>query len=337
MRIGIVAPLVTPISEPQLGGSQALLADLATGLASRGHEVSVFASSGSSIAGVRVVDTGIDPDALAATMFRAGSDGARATEAAKEAFARVYAMVRDERLDVVHNHAFDAPAIELAVDLGAPVVHTLHLPPSGEIARALSTSRATVCCVSDSQADAWSRIATVDVVLRNGVPVDRIPWSAEGGGSALFAGRLSPEKGAREAVAIAARSGIDLTVIGGAYDPDYVVDAVVIDPLPRCKLWELMANSRVVLCPVQWDEPFGLVAAEAQAAGTPVIAFRRGALPDVVVDGETGYVVDDVEGAVRAIDIIGRIDRSACRRHAELHLNLEDTLDQHEALYEQLA
>jgi len=333
MRIAFVAPLVTPIREPQLGGSQSLLADIAMGLAARGHDVRVFAASGSSIEGVDVVDTGIDPDALADTLFRADSDAMRANDAARTAFSCVYGLI--DGFDIVHNHAFDAPAIELAPPR---TVHTLHLPPSVEIAKALANATDPVtCCVSDSQADAWSRYVTVDAVLRNGVPTQRIPWSEEPGDGALFAGRISPEKGAREAVEIARRAGITLTLVGGAYDPGYDVDAVVLDALPREKLWELMGGSRVVLCPVRWDEPFGLVAAEAQAAGTPVIAFRRGALPEVIVDGETGYLVDDVEGAVRALDISDRIDRSACWRHAEAHLDLERTLDLHEELYGQLA
>jgi glycosyltransferase involved in cell wall biosynthesis len=332
MRIALVAPLVTPIVQPYLGGSQAFLADLAAGLALRGHDVAVFAASGSSIDGVEVVDTGVDPYALAATLFRAGSDAARADEASRAAFARVYGMV--DGFDVVHNHAFDAPAIDLAPD---GTVHTLHLPPQAEIADAIDRRRCVVCCVSAAQADAWSCSVTVDAVLRNGVPIERIPFGADGVDGAVFAGRLSAEKGAREAVEIARRAGTDITVVGTAYDPSYEVDAAVVDALPREKLWDVMARSRVCLCPVLWDEPFGLVAAEAQACGTPVIAFRRGALAEVVADGETGYLVDDVEGAVRALDIVDRIDRSACRRHAELRLNLADTLDAHERLYERLA
>src|SRR4051794_33404753 len=104
MRIALVAPLVTPIREPQLGGSQALLADIAQGLTRRGHDVTVFAASGSSIGGVDVVDTGVDSDALVETLFRAGS-GSRSSDAARDAFASVYERIRD--FDVVHNHAFD--------------------------------------------------------------------------------------------------------------------------------------------------------------------------------------------------------------------------------------
>jgi UDP-glucose:tetrahydrobiopterin glucosyltransferase len=337
VRIALVAPLVTPITEPQLGGSQALLADIAQGLVARGHDVSVFAASGSRIEGVHVVDTGVDPSALASTLFRAGRAAARASSAAHDAFATTYGLVRRERFDVVHNHAFDAPAISLASGLGATVVHTLHLPPQPEIIAALERGPgAVVCCVSDRHADAWSHHVGVDVVLCNGVPAKRIPFSPDGGATALFAGRLSPEKGAREAVEIARLAGLRLTVVGDAYDPAYAVEGAR-GAVPREELWTLMGASKVVLCPARWEEPFGLVAAEAQAAGTPVIAFRRGALVDVVRDGETGYLVDDVDGAVRAVDIIGRIDRSACRRHAELHLDLERTLDLHEELYGRIA
>src|SRR5688572_33507459 len=112
MRIAIVAPLVTAIREPQLGGSQALVADIATGLTGGGHDVSVFAATGSSIADVRVVDVGVDPDALASTLFRAGADPVD-DRAAIDAFTQTYSHVSAERWDIVHNHAFDAPAISL--------------------------------------------------------------------------------------------------------------------------------------------------------------------------------------------------------------------------------
>src|ERR1700761_5314578 len=140
MKIAIMAPLVTAIREPQLGGSQAFVADLARGLAGRGHDVDVYAASGSRIDGVELIDTGGDPGALAGTLYRAlgpndaaseGGDppGAAAAAAAEAAFAAAFAAVGSSRYDVVHNHAFDAPAIRLGTGLRAPVVHTLHLPP----------------------------------------------------------------------------------------------------------------------------------------------------------------------------------------------------------------
>src|SRR5579863_7882127 len=143
MKIAIMAPLVTAIREPQRGGSQAFVSDLARGLAGRGHDVHVYAATGSQIPGVEVIDTGVDPRSLAGTLYRAfgpsagRADSGEAAEAgaaaagaaAEAAFAAAYEAVRAARYDVVHNHAFDAPAVRLAAGLEAPVVHTMHLPP----------------------------------------------------------------------------------------------------------------------------------------------------------------------------------------------------------------
>ncbi len=345
MRIGFVAPHVTAIRDPQLGGSQALLADIAVGLTERGHDVVVFAASGSEIEGVRIVDTGINPEMLEATFFRAPRSPGRPDsgdhDIARDAFAHVYSLVRGLGFDVVHNHAFDVPAIELA-PADVPVVHTLHLPPTESIARALHNATATVACVSDSHARAWRRMIEVDVVLRNGVPVDRIPWSERAGEGLLFAGRFSAEKGATDAIEIARSAGTEITVVGSAYDERYAAairsggGVHVLDALPRAQLWELMARSLAVLCPVRWDEPYGLVAAEAQAAGTPVIAFARGALVEIVADGVTGFLTRDVGEAAAAVSNVPQLDRAHCRKHAETHLSLERTLDAHEVLYAKL-
>jgi glycosyltransferase involved in cell wall biosynthesis len=100
-----------------------------------------------------------------------------------------------------------------------------------------------------------------------------------------------------------------------------------------------MGSAAVVLCPAKWDEPFGMVAAEAQACGTPVVAFRRGALDEVIVEGVTGFLVapDDLPAAAAAVRDTAALSREACREHAEAHLDIERSLDAHERLYEQLA
>ena len=141
MKIAIMAPLVTAIREPQRGGSQAFVSDLARGLTGRGHDVHVYAASGSEIPGVEVIDTGVDPRSLAGTLYRASRSAGpagSASAAAEPAFASVYERVQKVRYDVIHNHAFDAPAVRLATALQAPVVHTLHLPPDQAVAAALA-------------------------------------------------------------------------------------------------------------------------------------------------------------------------------------------------------
>ena len=349
-----MAPLVSAIREPQRGGSQAFVSDLARGLVARGHEVDLYCASGSDVPGVQVVDTGVDPRALAATLYRPSGPAADGLAAAEEAFAAVYAAVREVSYDVVHNHAFDPPAISLARGLRAPVVHTLHLPPDTAVADALrelagSDRAPTVAAVSAAQARAWRRVVGVGAILPPFVPTRVIRWSPSAGEGAVFAGRLSPEKGAIEAIEIARAAGVRIDVYGDAYDADYARDRIQprrADPgvvlhqgVPRTALWEVMARAAVVLCPASWDEPFGMVAAEAQACGTPVVAFRRGALDEVIVEGVTGFLVapDDISAAAEAVARAAELSRSGCRDHAERNLDLELSLDAHEQLYARVA
>ena len=357
-----MAPLVTAIREPQQGGSQAFVSDLARGLVGRGHEVHVYAASGSQIPGVEVIDTGVDPESLAGTLYRAfGNAGTAGTAgpagpgpaAAESAFASAYQSVREIQYDVVHNHAFDVPAVRLAAALHPPVVHTLHLPPDQAVAAAIRDAAQSgrppaVAAVSVFQASAWRRIVRVDAILPPYVPTSAIPWSLAPGAGALFAGRLSPEKGAAEAIDIARAAGVAIDVYGDAYDAEYSREQIgprrawpgvtVHEAVPRPSLWAAMARAAVVLYPVKWDEPFGMAAAEAQACGTPVVGFRRGGLGEVIADGVTGYLVPpgDIGAAVDAVGRTAGISRSACRDHAEGHLDLERSLDAHERLYRRM-
>lgn len=353
MRIAVIAPLVTPIREPQLGGSQALVADLARGLAERGHEVEVYAASGSVVPGVAVVDTGVHAEALSTLLYRADRSSAAESFAGDAAFRTVFDAVNQVPYDVVHNHAFDPPAVRFACSLQMPVIHTLHLPPDASMASALehasrSANPPTIATVSQSAAAGWRRLTRVDVVLHNGVPVNQIPWSETGGDHLLFAGRFSPEKGAAHAIAIAREAGVAIDLYGDPYDAEYARDEIdrhraepgvtIHGGVPRTEIWTLMARASAVLCPARWDEPFGMAAAEAQAAGTPVIAYDRGALAEVVRDRETGFLVppDDVVGAAERVGHLAMIKRVDCRRRAEANLNLEATITAHEGLYNQV-
>jgi len=206
-----------------------------------------------------------------------------------------------------------------------------------------------VAVVSEFQASAWRRVVPVDAILPPYPPTRAMPWSGTAGPGALFAGRLSPEKGAAEAIDIAGAAGVPIDVYGDVYDAGY--NREQIDPrrgrpgvtmrqgVPRISLWEAMARAAVLVYPARWDEPFGLAAAEAQACGTPVVAFRRGGLSEVIADGVTGFLVppDDIGAAAEAVSKAAGVSRAACRKHAEGRLDLELSLDAHERLYRRVA
>jgi glycosyltransferase involved in cell wall biosynthesis len=353
VRIALIAPLLAPLREPQLGGAQVLVCDMARELTRRGHDETVYASRGSAIEGVPIAPVDVDPVPLRSDLHR--SAAARpASDAMVSAYRTVYAHVRQSAYDVVHSHGFDEPAITVASEMGVSVLHTVHLPPSDIVAAALTRAKQRspgVWCaaVSHAHAEAWRTVVDVDAVLPNGVPVDDIPFCPEAGGAAVIAGRFSAEKGIDDGIAAARLAGWSIDVFGTPYDDEYerVVRRRWHDdgavrfhaPLPRNQLWVAFGAAAAVLFLSRWDEPFGMVAAEAQAAGTPVVATRRGGIPEVVRDRVTGYLVPvhDTAAAATALSRIGELSRSACRRHAVESLSLEHSAAAHETLYARIA
>ncbi len=168
-------------------------------------------------------------------------------------------------------------------------------------------------------------------------------------GGSQVAGRFTPEKGVIDAIRIAERAGAKLSIAGWPYNRAFAErevypraaqsDSLVLGSLDRARLWRRMAAAAVVLCPSRWDEPFGLVAAEAQAAGTPVVGYRRGALAEVVVEGETGFLVDDadVDSAALAVGEALLLSRAACRRHAASRLDIGGMVNGLERVYGEVA
>lgn len=377
MRIALLAPLVSPIAPPFLGGAQALLYDLAAGLAARGHDTSLYAADGSHVPGVRMVPIGVDSSTLMPASFATENDAPPADgdddwdadlHAPDEALYRAtYAFLWAFRMldahageyDLLHAHAYDRPAFTYTSMQPRPVVHTLHLPAvDAGIRDTLSLLRpptggrnedVRLVTVSHACAATYAPYCQIDDVIYNGVDVERIPFGAapDPDGYLLFAGRITPEKGVEDALDIAARAGKRLLLVGNVYDRRYFDariaprlaaagnDVQYLDSVPRERLWELMAGAEAVLAPARWDEPFSLVACEAQAAGAPIIAYARGGLREVVADGETGWLVapGDLDAAAEAVTRLERIDRAACRERIRRRFSLAAMLDGYEAFY----
>jgi glycosyltransferase involved in cell wall biosynthesis len=359
VRILEVAPFAAPIDErrTELGGAQIVLQDIARGLAHRGHRVMLAAANGSHIEGVDVLPLGIDSSRLHKADLGERRGGRADDVAQRAAFAQVRRWVdeRAEEVDVVHVHAYDAPAFEALTGSSRPVVHTLHLPPLDRavVNAAIQATDATLVTVSNANADAWRRAgAPVRQAIPNGVAISEIPIGTHRGDHLLYAGRISPEKGVAAALDVADRARRGIVLVGAVYDEAYFAKAVAprvravpealpgrrvrgaiyIGPRRREEVWALMGRAAATVMPVEWDEPFGLVAVESLATGTPVVAYRRGGLAEII-DETCGALVEpgDVESLAAAVDRVSRLDPLECRRRAA-RFDLGSMLDAYEEL-----
>jgi glycosyltransferase involved in cell wall biosynthesis len=318
-----------------------MVADLAAGLAGRGHIVTLYCAEGSNVPGVRLRAVPVPKGAGRALVMPGGGQPEPMPDV-REAFERIFTMVRSDGADAVSSHAFDSEALELAV--GLPVLHTLHLPPivDAVASAARKLSRGSLATVSESCRRDWQSAGVqVGTILLNGVP-DHGHAAGQVEPVALMAGRLSREKGFEDGLAAAAQAGLRPVIVGAEYDRGYspsLKGAELLGPLPRDELSELMARAAVVLTPIRWNEPFGLVAAEAQMAGCPVVAYDRGAMREVIEDGVSGYLVepDSVHELALGIRRAVALDRGAVRNSALRRLGLQPMLDRYEAALEAMS
>jgi len=287
------------------------------------------------VPGVHLIEIPVAPGADQALVMPGSNVEPAASPVIRQAFELLFGELRRLGADVVSQHAFDAEAIEMSE--GLPVLHTLHMPPiSTRVLGEVLKSGAVFATVSESCRRAWATAGAGQVgVLRNGVPVftvDEVPIRED----ALLAGRLSPEKGFEDGIAAALAIGLRPVVVGVPYDRSYGLDlgaAVALPPQPRSRLWQLMAGASVTLLPVHWDEPFGMVGAEAQMAGCPVAGYSRGGLVEIVEPGVSGFLCEpgDVEGLAEAALAATKLDRVAVRASAVNRLGLDASLDAYEA------
>jgi glycosyltransferase involved in cell wall biosynthesis len=366
-RVALLAPLVSPIREPFLGGAQAMLRDLAVTLATRGHLVTLYAAPGSdptALPGVRLVPVDVDAAALrpADLSIERSTISPQPDAAMQSAFDRAYqAIVADrDNLDLIHAHAYDLAAFAIGGAQPLPIAHTLHMPDiHGNISAALASlapageARAPgqpwLATVSIWCAETYAATCRIDAVIANGVDLDAIPFATQPASPPylLYAGRIAPEKGAADAIAIARVAGMRLLLAGGVYDQAYFEREVApwlraesdvveyLGSLSHKRVWSLMSGATAVLVPSRWEEPFGLTACEAQASGTPVVGYVRGGLRDIVADGVTGALVapGDIAKAAAAVAKAPHFDRSACRHRVMRHFTLDAMADGYEALY----
>ncbi|WP_030485645.1 glycosyltransferase [Nocardioides aequoreus] len=345
LRVCLVASARFPVREPFMGGLEAQTHALATSLRNHGHEVTLFAAPGSD------PELGVHelPVATYAPSPVARRDvGAPPAQWMQEHHAYLDLMLgladgRHGPFDVVHDNSLHHLPVAMSRSLDVPVVSTLHTPPVPwlESAAVLDDGHVHFVAVSHYLADAW-RDSVSAAVVRNGVDTDF--WAEGPGGRTLvWTGRLVPEKAPHEAVLAARRADMDLALVGPLHDAAYFEREVrpLLDDRRRYlghasarQVRELLQHAAAALVTPAWDEPFGLVAAEAMSCGTPVAAYARGALPELVAEG-TGVLATagDVDALAQAARRASELDRRPARQHAVEHFSITRMVAEYETVY----
>jgi len=317
MRIAQVAPLFESVPPKLYGGTERVVSYLTEELVRQGHEVTLFAS-GDSATTARLVA------ACPRALWQEGS-----CRESLPHHVRLLELVRREaqRFDLIHFH-LDYVHLPVVAGLPCPTVTTLHgrlYPPDEEGLFAVYPEVPLVSISNDQRRPLPA--ANWQATVYHGLPLDLHSFRDEPGSYLAFLGRISPEKGLDRAIEIARRAGLPLRVAAKVYPEERAYYEREIVPLIRGSRWveflgevggtakdAFLGRARALLFPIDWAEPFGLVMIEAMACGTPVVAFRRGSVPEVMVDGVTGFVVDDVPWAVEAIGQVSSLSRRRCRQ-----------------------
>ncbi|MCL5783985.1 MAG: glycosyltransferase family 4 protein [Patescibacteria group bacterium] len=322
------------------GGSERIVYTLTEELIKRGHEVTLFAS-GDSQTSAKLVS--VYPRSLREAKIKDMYD---LNDLTLLHLGTPYTM--EDQFDIVHDHigVFSLPVAQKSK---TPVLMTLHGPFTATNRRLYSTFRNPyLAAISRSQVKFAPPVATVAGVVYNGLAMDGYPYSSENDGYLLFVGRISMEKGTHHAIEVAQNldlpliiaAKLDLTDV--AYFNEYVGPQLSddrirwigeVDEVERNKL---MSRALCLLHPITWREPFGLTMIEAMACGCPVIAFNKGSILEIVVDGKTGFIVEDLEGMIEAVSKVGSIDRSFCRRYALDNFNASRMTDGYEDIYRRI-
>ncbi|GGK00655.1 glycosyl transferase [Pilimelia anulata] len=340
LRIALVVPPYFDVPPAAYGGVEAVVADLADALVARGHRVTLIGAGkpGTAADFLPVWDRTI-PERL-------GEPFPELVHAAVSRRAVEHLALRGG-LDVVHDNTTSGPLNAPAyAHLGLPTVVTVHGPVDGDLYRyyrALGTDIDLVA-ISDRQR-AMARDLNWAGTVHNALTLETWPYREEKGDYALFLGRFHPTKAPHLAVEAAHAAGVRLILAGKcAEPPEQAYFRAEVEPRLRdtdevfgvadaTAKRELLAGARCLLFPIRWEEPFGMVMIEAMACGTPVVALRGGAVPEVLVHGETGFICDDPAELPAAMARVGEIDPAACRARVAAHFSAEKLALGYETAY----
>ena len=337
MKIAMLAPPWIEIPPRGYGGIEQVVALLAAELTERDNEVTLFAAPGThSEAEVLSPLEGPHPDEIEMAVFEA--------DHVASAFDRIDQT--DPPFDIVHDHC-GFTAFAFANRIGIPLVHTLH-GPFDTNTKAFYTRHARKACataLSRYQAEQAPEGLEVVAVIGNPIVVGDFPFRSDKDDYLLWIGRFDDYKGPHRAIAVAREAEVPLVLAGpvqpgqreffeSEVEPHLDGEQVRYVGEVGDEKRDLYAGARALLMPIRWPEPFGLVMTEAMACGTPVIAFPEGSAPNLVLDGETGFVVEDEHAMAEAVRRLDEIDPARCRASMEERFDVTPVAEAYERAFE---
>jgi len=333
MRVAMLAPISWRVPPRHYGPWERVVSLLTEGLAERGVDVTLFATADS-----------VTQARLDAVCPRPLEEDPSLDPKVWEALHIANAFGKADRFDVIHNH-YDFLPLTYAGLVGTPMVTTIHGFSSDRIKPVYWRYADRSAYVSISNADRDPELPYVATVY-HGVDLSEFTPREHPGRGLVYLGRIHPDKGVADAITLAEAVDLPLVIAGIVHDRDYFAREVAprvdgdhvryVGSLGPAERDELLGSALALVHLVEFAEPFGLSMIEAMACGTPVIARRRGSVPEVVDEGITGFIVDDISGAVQAVDRIGSLDRRAVRARVAERFSRDRMVEDYVRVYERV-
>ena len=349
----VTGHFTTPPPQGIIYAPMDIAVDVSEGLVKRGHQVDFYGPQGTQVNVTEVISAGLKPlnqgDGLSILKDKQVG-GAEADKIFnlwdQYLIAKMFSAAEAGQYDLLHIHPPDRALAMALSHLKIPVFYTLHdpiYPWRAEVFSMFASSNQHFVSISDNQRKPAPDLNYAATVY-NGIKTELFPFSAEHDDYLFFIGRLHPEKGVAEAVEVARRTGDKLLIVGPPVTGDYWDKKIApylndkikyVGFVPRGQIFKYYQRAKATLVPIQWEEPFGLVLTESMACGTPVIAFDRGSVPEVVVDGKTGFVIknNSIDDMVAAVGKISTINRADCRAHVEANFSVEKMVEGYEKAF----
>jgi glycosyltransferase involved in cell wall biosynthesis len=333
VRIAMLSPISWRTPPRHYGPWELVTSLLTEALVARGVDVTLFATADSETDGI-----------LAAVCPRPYSEDPSIDAKVWELLHVAHLFERAGEFDLIHNQADFVP-LAFSRLVTTPMVTTIHGFSSERIVPVFARYNDRVSYVSVSNADRHPSLCYA-ATIHHGIPLDDFPFDPTGGESLLFFGRIHPDKGAAEAIEAARCADRKLVMAGIIQDQDYFSRQIApaiddkrvtyLGPVGGSVRSRILGEARALLHLISFDEPFGLSVVEAMSCGTPVIAFNRGSMPELIEHGVTGFLVDTLEEAIDAIRRIGEIDRASCRAAVKAAFTVDRMADRYLSLYRAL-